>query len=1312
MSAKVAMKQQLGTRGIWCSALSAFVVGGALFLSAAGSSANDAMPVEARSIRLPVGVSLFHPEGWSAAPAANVYQVVDVPSDQLKALDGAALEKVAFATVYTEQRTSSAEAVSRLKEIEAEVDAASTFLTIGGWPALERQYKRPRPLAGADPRADAPEITVVTTAVAVNDVLVRVEAWVPEGAPTRDVEEVVAMGRSLVGTAVPEPSRVEQALEQLRKPRITPVGGSSAVRPSATEFDSPNAAAGDSAGATVRVTAGGGRDSEIEVAVANGGSNIVVGTNNGWNFSTDAGQTWAGSAGTISNDPSVAWGSSGGAQGTFYIANINSPSTDIRASTNGGANFAFRGNAYTCPTAGDPACGASFPDQEHIAADRFNVTATGDQVYSAWRHLNGSWGIVCSNDGGATWSTNGVFTAGDFPRVTVGQDGFVYVTFRNGNNIGLSKFNSCETNQSPMVKAIADQTVATITNVACPTPGLDRCNFRNDLASAQPAVDDTNANHIYVAYAANTSPGGGTTPWPTCANQNTCNENIIVQDSLNGGVTWNAADPNRRVVISSGVTARRFMPWICVADGTAHVTWYDRRAASPGGTTVSNNSLTDFYRGSASLNASGNLTAGTEAQVNQPGTVDAQCEAGAATGTVANWPSVVDNPADSESCSLQPQLGGRCCVPADIDGSGRCLNPSAASSAQRCDFTSTVCPGATEVCSASRGSPKYGDYNGCACEAGRLYAAWASAVSPASITPASTDIDLFVEVRIVGDVPQIQIPGNLTIADTCAGATGTGTLNVCNTGTANLEVNSVNSSDPQFVVITPTSGLPVVISPDFCFPFQVEFTPTSSVVKSATLTVTSNDPVNPSATVQVFSEGIEPNIASVIANSGSFGDVCLGDFKDLNVTISNSGNCPLTVDDITSTSAEFDTPSVVTFPLVIGPKDSLAVPIRFEPSGAFGPRSETITIHSDDPDTPERDVAVSGNVPPGDIRVTGSTDFGQVCAEDLDAAQMPVSICNVGKCNLNVSMAGIKNCTDGDGINDFELVKDPFPAKVSPDFCIDLMVRFKPSSCGPKTCELNIMSDDPDSPVVTQVLTGNTPCASIDVPDDVCFPPTVIQAIDNCESLEPFPVSNTSKCNLTIENFEISDNPEEYSLFALPSFPIILDKGHVAGDGDLRIVFAPDVIEPELLQREHLGEVSVTYVSDPVTGDTMTETRSLCGESVRTGARVLVMHNGVPLDEVKGIRLLRINANRNRTRLDTVDVARNLPLQTVTRSADCACPDFQFHREYGTVTNPIQLLPGSYEISVMARIDGKMRRQTAGFRVGTCGFNPNIVVDF
>ena len=277
---------------------------------------------------------------------------------------------------------------------------------------------------------------------------------------------------------------------------------------------------------------------------------------------------------------------------------------------------------------------------------------------------------------------------------------------------------------------------------------------------------------------------------------------------------------------------------------------------------------------------------------------------------------------------------------------------------------------------------------------------------------------------------------------------------------------------------------------------------------------------------------------------------------------------------------------------------------------------------------------------------------------------------------------------------------------MSPDSCLDLAVRFTPTSAGPKSCTLVVSSSDPGSPSVSRTVTANTPAASIDVPPDLSFPPTVVRTTGACESRRAFPVSNTGACDLRIANLALSGvDGADYSFVALPSFPIILEPGHVAGDGALRVA-----LEPSVLDRDRLGTLAVTYVSDPVTGATTTVTRALCGEGVNTGARVLVRVQGAPVPVVEKIQLLRINANRKRKSLDTTEVALQVALQTVIPAAPC--PAFQFHREYGTVGNPIQLLPGSYQVSATAIVNGKRVSRTVGFSVDTCGFNPTVVIDF
>jgi hypothetical protein len=316
-----------------------------------------------------------------------------------------------------------------------------------------------------------------------------------------------------------------------------------------------------------------------------------------------------------------------------------------------------------------------------------------------------------------------------------------------------------------------------------------------------------------------------------------------------------------------------------------------------------------------------------------------------------------------------------------------------------------------------------------------------------------------------------------------------------------------------------------------------------------------------------------------------------------------------------------------------------------------------------------------------------------------------VDICNVGTLNtLQVDAMLV-----GAGCDDFTIVGNPFPADVSHDFCVSLTVKYTPMGVGAHdSCDLQITSNDPDEPVTNLALSGSTPMPAIDVADDLTFPATVVQSNGSCNSQRAFPVQNNGTCPLRITDMGITMNAAEYSIDALPSFPIILDHGELAGDGDLRVVFAPDT-----LAYNSEGQITVTYESDPITHATTQVMRNLCGEATHTGARVLVTHNGVPLDTVDKIQLSRVNANRNKKgpdNVDTADVSRNVPLST--NPAVGACPEVKFHTEYGAAGNPIQLLPGSYTVTVQTKINGKNQSKTVGFDVSTCDFNPSVVVNF
>ena len=213
--------------------------------------------------------------------------------------------------------------------------------------------------------------------------------------------------------------------------------------------------------------------------------------------------------------------------------------------------------------------------------------------------------------------------------------------------------------------------------------------------------------------------------------------------------------------------------------------------------------------------------------------------------------------------------------------------------------------------------------------------------------------------------PQIQIPGDVNFGNTCVGPATTAVLNVCNTGSANLVVNDIASSDPLFAVTSPSAGFTVTIGPDSCFPFQVTFNPASPGPKTATLTVSSNDSTTPTLPVAVKASVGQPTAVTIIADTGNFGELCVNPtkFRDLPLTINNSGSCPLTVTAIATSSADFQLPQVLNFPLSVAPGDTLTVPGRFQPTSP-GAKSANVTITTNDPASPAKVIAVSGTAPP------------------------------------------------------------------------------------------------------------------------------------------------------------------------------------------------------------------------------------------------------------------------------------------------------------------------------------------------------------
>ncbi len=293
-------------------------------------------------------------------------------------------------------------------------------------------------------------------------------------------------------------------------------------------------------------------------------------------------------------------------------------------------------------------------------------------------------------------------------------------------------------------------------------------------------------------------------------------------------------------------------------------------------------------------------------------------------------------------------------------------------------------------------------------------------------------------------------------ADTCVGKFSDEILTINNTGFGMLLISNIVISPSTDFEAPAVTSYPLAVNPGASIDVVIRFRPGSLGFKTAALTIVSNDLFGPH-TITITGSGEAPRLVLMIAGKGDFGNVCVGSFRDEPLILSNSGKCTLTITGISSSSSEFLAPNVSSYPVTIGPGDSLPVPIRFEPSSFGVAPPATLTIASNDP-AGSKTIVVIGNAPSGTIAVTGSTCFGGVkacCCEER-----AISICNVGDCKLQVSSVAFKRKS-----RYWKLINNPFPAALHPGSCLSLVIRYKATERCPRASELVITSDDPITPV-------------------------------------------------------------------------------------------------------------------------------------------------------------------------------------------------------------------------------------------------------
>jgi hypothetical protein len=270
-------------------------------------------------------------------------------------------------------------------------------------------------------------------------------------------------------------------------------------------------------------------------------------------------------------------------------------------------------------------------------------------------------------------------------------------------------------------------------------------------------------------------------------------------------------------------------------------------------------------------------------------------------------------------------------------------------------------------------------------------------------------------------------------------------------------------------------------------------------------------------------------VTTAIASGGKFGHVCLGSFVDELLTINNSGSGPLTISNILSSSPDFLTPDVISYPIKVGAGDSVEVVIRFQPT-SLGPKSATLTVISDDPAGPHK-IKVSGDAqaPRLNLAIANTGNFGKACVGSF--VDKPLILNNGGRCPLSVT--GITS-SSGEFLVPHVL---SYPVVIGAGDSLPLPIRFAPTSFGPKSATLSVMSNDPAGPH-TITVTGDAPSGKLAVTGSLCF--GGVKA--GCRAERTISICNVGDCSLHVTSVAFKRKSRHWKLINNP-FPATLHPG-------------------------------------------------------------------------------------------------------------------------------------------------------------------------
>jgi Abnormal spindle-like microcephaly-assoc'd, ASPM-SPD-2-Hydin len=147
-------------------------------------------------------------------------------------------------------------------------------------------------------------------------------------------------------------------------------------------------------------------------------------------------------------------------------------------------------------------------------------------------------------------------------------------------------------------------------------------------------------------------------------------------------------------------------------------------------------------------------------------------------------------------------------------------------------------------------------------------------------------------------------PSAITFQNVVVGQKNTQTIQVSNTGNAELDISAISLTGTGFSLGSVTA--PLQLAPSASKNFTVSFTPaTVTTSAKATITISSND-ANSTFTVPVNGTSVKPTVSwELNPASIAFPSITVQGTKSQSVTVTSTGNSPVTIGSMAITGAAF-----------------------------------------------------------------------------------------------------------------------------------------------------------------------------------------------------------------------------------------------------------------------------------------------------------------------------------------------------------------------------------------------------------------------